>query len=140
MSTSQSPTEHRLPTVATRSDRVAQRSAAHGFFFEMAVFLKSDHRGKFIVLMFLTSIALGSVVGAWNPPFRYRINDVAERAIVCNTPFSVFSVEQTRMAVDRARTTVPHVFVNDSEPLEQLREALWNTVAMFCLANSYDEL
>ena len=140
MTTSPTSTGLYLPAVATRSERVAQRSAAHGFFAGTAAFLKSEHRGRFIVLIFLTSIALSCVIGAWNPPFRFRINTVTDRTIVCNTPFSVISPEQTRMEVYRARTTAPHVFVNDTQPLVQLREALRNTVAVFTGVNTYDEL
>jgi len=128
-------------TVTTRSERVAQRSAGQGFFANVAAFLKSDHRGKFIVLMFFTSIALSCVIGAWNDPFRFRVHRVTDRAIVCNTPFSVFSPEQKQIEIDRARSTSPHVFANDAQLLVQLREALvWNTITGLIVANSYDEL
>ena len=127
--------------VTTRSERVAQRSAGQSLFAHLADHLKRDHRGKFIVLMFLTSIALSCVMGAWNPPLRYRVNGVADRAIICHTPFSVFSPEQTRLAIDRARSTAPRVFVNDPQPLVQLREALlWNTIAGLTRVHAYDEL
>ena len=136
-SSSAAPQPH---VVATRSERVAQRSAAHGFFADTVAFFKNEHRGRFIVLMFLTAVALSCVIGAWNVPFRYRMHSVTERTIICNTPFSVFSLEQTHLEAYRAQTTAPHVFVNDSQPLVQLREALWNTVAMLVRVNSYGEL
>ena len=90
--------------------------------------------------MFLTSIAISCVVGAWNEPFRFRINRVADRTILCNAAFTVFSPEQTHMEVYRAQSTAPRVFVNDSQYLTQLREALWNTVADFTRVNSYNDL
>ena len=126
--------------VVTRSERVAQRSVAHGFFVDAAAFLKGEHRGKFIVLMFLTSIALGCVIGAWNAPFRYRVNHVTDRAIICYAPFAVFSPEQTHMEAFRARANAPRVFVHDPQPFVQLREALWNAVAVLTRVNAYDEL
>ena len=140
MTTFPTSTGPHLPAAATRSERVAQRSTAHGFFVDAALFLKKEHRGRFIVLMFFTAIALSCIIGAWNPPFSFRINSLTERSIVCNTPFSVFSPEQTQMEVYRARTTAPHVFVNDSQPLIQLREALWNTVAVLVRVNTYGDL
>ena len=140
MTTSQSSVGHPLPVVATRSERVAQRSTAHGFFADAVAFLKNEHRGKFIVIMFLTSIALGCMVGAWNEPFRFRVNNITDRAIICNAAFSIFSPAQTERERSRARSTAPHVFVNDSQPLVQLREALWNTVAVLTSKNSYDDL
>jgi len=126
--------------ITTRSERVAQRSATRGFFANVAAFLKDKHRGEFIVLMFLTSIVLGCAIGAWNEPFRFRINSVINRAIICNIPFSVSSPEQKRLEEDRTRMTSPHVFSNDVQSLTQLREALWNTVAFLIKVNSYDEL
>ena len=135
-----SSTWHRFPAVATRSERVAQRSGMHGFFNRTAAFLKNGHRGKFIVLMFLTSIVFGCVVAAWNPPFRFRINQIIDRDIICNTPFAVFSPEQTQLEAYHARISAPHVFINDPQPLIQLREALWNTVVVLARASTYSEL
>ena len=127
--------------IMTRSERVAQRSAGQGFFANANVYLKRDHWGKFIVLTFFTSIALSCVIGAWNPPFRYRIHSVVDRAIICNAPFSVFSLEQTRLEKDRARMMAPRVFVNDPQPLIQLRETLArNTITELVKASTYDEL
>jgi putative nucleotidyltransferase with HDIG domain len=112
----------------------------HSFFGNAAIFFKTEYRGKFILLMFLTSITLGCVVAAWDDPFRFRVNDVIDRAIVCNTPFSVFSQEKTDAEVRNARATAPHVFVNDPLPLTQLREALWNNLTVLTRVHSYDEL
>ena len=127
--------------IMTRSERVAQRSAGQSFFAHIAAYIKRDHRGKFIVLIFLTSIALSCVIGAWNAPFRYRVNSITDRAIICNTPFSVHSAEQKRLEIDRVRATAPRVFVNDPQPLVQLRETLvWNTITGLIRVHSYGEL
>ena len=127
--------------IMTRSERVAQRSAGKGFFATTAAYLKRDHRGKFFVLIFFASIAFSCIIDAWNPPFRYRIHSVADRAIICNAPFSVFSPELTSLEKDRARMTAPRVFVNDPQPFVQLRETLVrNTIAELVRANTYDEL
>ncbi|MDR0327225.1 MAG: HDIG domain-containing protein [Planctomycetaceae bacterium] len=140
MATSPSSTGHHVPAVASRSERVAQRSTAHGFLGNAIIFLKTKRRGKFLVLMFLTAIILGCVVKAWNQPFRFRMNSVANRAIICNTAFSVISPEQTDIERTRVRSIAPHVFSNDSEPLVQLRESLWNTLTVLTSANTYNEL
>ena len=141
MATHHTSSGHHLPAVMTRSKRVAQRSAGKGFFANTAAYLKRDHRGKYIVLMFFTSIALACVIGAWNAPFHYRVASVTDRAIICHTPFSIYSPEQTRLEVDRARSNAPHVFVHDPHPLVQLREALiWNTISGLVQADSYDAL
>ena len=90
--------------------------------------------------MILTAIALACAISAWNEPFPFRTHRIADRAIVSNAPFSISSPEQKRSAIYSARMNSPHVFVNDRELLEQLREALWNTIATLIRASSYDEL
>jgi len=119
---------------------VAQRTGARGVIASAIALLKKDHRGKFIVLMILTAVAMACAINAWNEPFRFRHNQVIDRAIICNAPFSVFSDEQKRSAMYSARMNSPHVFVNNPEPLAQLREALWNTIATLVGTNAYDEL
>ena len=127
--------------VMTRSERVAQRSAGQSFFANAVAYFKRDQRGKFIILIFFSSLVFGCIISAWNPPFRYRVNNVTDRAIMCNAPFAIYSAEQTRLEQDRARTTAPHVFNNDPQPLVQLREALvWNTISGLIRTNTYDEL
>ena len=127
--------------VMTRSERVAQRSAGQGIIADATVYLKRDHRGNFFVLTFLTSVALSCVIGAWNAPFCYRIHHVTDRAIMCNAPFSIFSPEQTRLEKDRARMAAPRVFINDPQPLIQLREIFArNMIAELVKVNTYNEL
>lgn len=90
--------------------------------------------------MLLTSIGMCFLVRAWDPPFAFRLNDLAERAIVCNSQFSVLSLEKKRLDEERARWESPHVYINDPQPLIQLRESLWNAVAGILNAHSYDRL
>lgn len=90
--------------------------------------------------MIFTAIALGCAISAWNEPFRFRINRITDRAIVCNATFSVSSPEQKNAEIYSARLNSPHVFVNNAKPLVQLRAALWNTIAVLVAVNSYDEL
>ena len=135
------PSAGQQSAIMTRSERVAQRSAGQSVFAGIAAYFKREHQGKYLVLMFCTSIAFSCVIGAWNPPFRYRVNSVVDRAIMCSAPFSMFSLENTLWEIDRARSMAPRVFVNDPQPLVQIREALiWNTIPGLIRTNSYDEL
>jgi putative nucleotidyltransferase with HDIG domain len=129
-----------IPAVTTRSERVAQRAAAKGTMAKVIAFLKSKHQGQFLLLMFLTSIAIGCVISAWNEPFCFRLNTAVDRAIICNASFAVPSEERKRLAIERARWDAPHVFVNDPEPLIQLRESLCNTIPEFLRKKTYNEL
>ncbi|MDR1962600.1 MAG: HDIG domain-containing protein [Planctomycetaceae bacterium] len=129
-----------LPSRRTRSERVALRSSSKGGFSRFAAELKRDHWGSFLLIMSLVSIIISCLIEAWNPPFQFRPNSVTDRAIVCNSAFSISSPEAKRLAMDRARWESLHVFVNDPKPLIQLRESLWNTVAALVNAHSFDQL
>jgi putative nucleotidyltransferase with HDIG domain len=129
-----------LPPRRTRSERVALRSASQGGFSQFMAELKRNHWGYFLLVMFLTSIVISCLIEAWNPPFSFRPSTIADRAIVCNTGFSITSPEATRLARERASWESLHVFVNDPKPLIQLRESLWNTVAAMVNAQSFNQL
>ncbi|MDR0704138.1 MAG: HDIG domain-containing protein [Planctomycetaceae bacterium] len=129
-----------LPSRRTRSERVALRSASQGGFSRFAAELKRNHWGSFLLIIFLTSVAISCLIEAWNPPFSFRPNTITERSLVCNTAFSIVSPEATRLAKERASWESLHVFINDPKPLIQLRESLWNTVAAMVNAQSFDQL
>ncbi|GHT13061.1 7TM receptor with intracellular metal dependent phosphohydrolase [Planctomycetales bacterium] len=103
-------------------------------------FLKKDYTGFFLLVLLLTSLITCSIIEAWNPPFRYRLDTVTDRAIICRTPFSVLSPQAKRLAQDRVRWESPHVFVNDAMPLAQVRESLSNTISALVNAQTYDHL
>lgn len=129
-----------LPPRRTRSERVALRSSSKGGFSRFITELKHNHWGAFLLIMFLTSTAISCLIEAWNPPLRFHRGSITERAVVCNTPFSIASPEAKRLARDRASWESLHVFVNDPKPLIQLRESLWNTVAAMVNARTFDQL
>ncbi|MDR3196866.1 MAG: HDIG domain-containing protein [Planctomycetaceae bacterium] len=128
-----------LPPRRTRSERVA-RATSRGGLSKFITDLKHNSGGYFLLIVFLASITISCLLEAWNPPFRFRSNTITERAVVCNTPFSIASPEAKRLARDRASWESLHVFVNDPKPLIQLRESLWNTVAALVNAQSFDQL
>ncbi|MDR2115889.1 MAG: HDIG domain-containing protein [Planctomycetaceae bacterium] len=129
-----------LPPRRTRSERVALRSSSRGGFSRFVTELKNNHWGSLLLIMLFASIMISCLIEAWNPPFPFRLNSITDRAIVCNTPFAVSSPEATRLAKERASWESLHVFVNDPQPLMQLRESLWNTVAAMVNAQSFDQL
>jgi putative nucleotidyltransferase with HDIG domain len=129
-----------LPPRRTRSERVALRSASQSGLSQFAAELKRNHWGYFLLILFLTAIVISCLIEAWNPPFSFRPNTVVDRAIVCNTAFSIVSHEATRIAKEQASWESLHVFSNDPKPLIQLRESLWNTVAAMVNAQSFDQL
>lgn len=139
-SPSPTPSSSVTPQRRTRSERVALYSSSRGLFSFLNYELRQDHQGTMLLTMLLTAIGMCLMIQAWNPPMTSRLHDVTDRAIVCNTAFSVPSPEKKRYNEERARVESPHVFVNDPNPLVQLRESLWNTVAAIVNAHEYDRL
>ncbi len=124
----------------TRSERVALRSASQGIIGRLADNVRKDHLGLLFLIMCLTTLAVCLVLRAWDPPFEFHANDPVDRAIVCNTAFSVESPEARRTAEERARWYSPHVYANDPKQLTQLQESLWITIGTLLAAGSYDKL
>ena len=128
-----------LPQRRTRSERVATYSSK-GPMTRFVEATRHDRQGLFFVFMLLMVVSMGVVTQIWNPPFPFRLNTVPSRSIVCNTPFAVESPEGRERAVEQVLRETQHIYVNDSQPLVQLRESLWNTVAMLMHVQSYDQL
>ncbi|MDR2170771.1 MAG: HDIG domain-containing protein [Planctomycetaceae bacterium] len=102
--------------------------------------MRQDHYGLILSIMFLTSIIISAILGAWDPPFTYRLHDIVHRAIVCNTHFKVISNSAREYERERVRKNAVHIFKNDTKPLDNLRESLWNIISTFVTAHSYDRL
>ncbi len=128
------------PQRRTRSERVAFRNVSQGFLARCAETVRRDHLGLLFLITCLATLAICFVLQAWDPPFEFHVNDPVTREIVCNTAFSIESPDAKRIAEERARWYAPHVFVNDPEPLVQLRESLWITIGTLLAAGRYDQL
>ncbi len=124
----------------TRSERVALYSSSKGPVSRLVEEMRRDHQGFLLFFLFAAVGLMGFVLQTWDPPFPFRLNAIPSRSIVCNTPFAVENPEGKEQEEKRARWETPHIFVNDSQPLVQVRESLWNTVAALVHAPSYDEL
>jgi putative nucleotidyltransferase with HDIG domain len=124
----------------TRSERVALHMAPQGYFAKTFAGMRQDHYGMILSIMFLTSLIISAILGAWDPPFTYRLHDIVHRAIVCNTEFEVVSPSAKEIEIERVRKNVVHIFANDPEPLDNLRENLWSVINVFVNAHTYDNL
>ncbi len=69
-----------------------------------------------------------AVIHGWDPPFPYRAGYTPPRDIVAAVPFTKFDPVATQAAKDRARSQARYVYVQDPEPLVQLRALLRNTL------------
>ncbi|MDR1484586.1 MAG: HDIG domain-containing protein [Planctomycetaceae bacterium] len=123
-----------------RSERVALHVAPKGYFDKALASIRQDHYVLILLIMLGASLVISAILGAWDPPFTYRLHDIVHRAIVCNTQFKVISPSAKDYEIERVRKNTVHIFSNDTEPLDNLRELLWSTISALVNARSYDRL
>jgi putative nucleotidyltransferase with HDIG domain len=112
----------------TRSKRVAALGLPPGPWQRVwAGLQRYDVLGQ-LGLALLTALALTLVIHGWDPPFSYRIGYTPSRDIVARVPFDWQDELATEAARNRAQSQVRYVFVNDPEPLKQLRAELYTAV------------
>ncbi|MDR1924565.1 MAG: HDIG domain-containing protein [Planctomycetaceae bacterium] len=124
----------------TRSERVALHMAPQGYFAKILSNFRHEHYGLVLLMMILCSFVISAILNAWDPPFTYRLHDIVHRAIVCNTKFKIISASAKEYEMEKVRKNTIHIFVNDTDPLDQLRESLWSTISAFITAHRYDKL
>ena len=93
-----------------------------------------------IGLALLAAVATCAVIHGWDPPFAYRTGYSPPRNIVATVPFTKADPAATAVAQQRARDQTRYVYVQDAEPLVQLRAKLRNTLAVLTAAPTLDKL
>jgi len=124
----------------TRSERVASLALPPGQWERAWSNLRRrDVLGR-IGLAFLAAVVMVVVIRGWDPPFAYRTGHVPQRDIVAGASFIQVDQVATEAARQRARGQVRCVYVQDPEPLTQLRALLRNKVVELTSAATLDEL
>ena len=124
----------------TRSERVAAvvaKPSLHAWFWKE---LRKENKLVLFFLVVLTVMVTCCIISAWDPPLGCRLHTVPSRNIVCKTAFSVPDEEGRRVATADARSKLKHIFVNEPETLNQLRQAMSNAIAGLMNADSYEKL
>lgn len=93
-----------------------------------------------IGLALLAAATMCMVIRGWDPPFSYRTGYCPPRDIVATVPFTKADPSATAVAQQRARSQTRYVYVQDAEPLVQLRAKLRNTLAVVAAAHTLKEL
>ena len=93
-----------------------------------------------IGLALLAAVATCAVIHGWDPPFPYRTGYSPPRNIVATVPFTKADPAATAVAQQRARDQTRYVYVQDAEPLVQLRAKLRNTLVELTAAPTLDKL
>ena len=112
----------------TRTERVAALGVAPGRLERALESL--GHRNVLIRigLGIMAALAMCLAIRGWDPPFPYREDFTPLRNIDVRYPFEVADPVATDSAKGRARQQAKNVFVNDPEPLIQLRASLHATL------------
>ena len=100
--------------------------APKGSFQKAIEFLRRSEVWARIGLCALTTLILYVVMFGWDPPFSYRVRQAPLRDLHAHTPFTYQDLKKTDERRDRERRNFRCFYENDSQPLEQLRQALIN--------------
>ncbi len=108
----------------TRQQRVAAVELPPGFWGHLWAQLQ---RGGVLLRLALCGVAavfLWAFTRGWDPPFNYRLDDFVRRAIVARVDFKEFDRDATETNRQRARRDTPATYIQDADPLVQLRAKL----------------
>ena len=97
-------------------------------FEQVTDFLSDPNVWNRIGLCGLITCILWVVMFGWAPPFSYRVREAPDRDIYARVQFEYNDYETTEANVRRARANALNFYVNDPQPLEQLRLALIDSV------------
>lgn len=97
-------------------------------FEQVKDFLSDPNVWNRIGLCALITGILWVVMFGWAPPFSYRIREAPDRDIYARVQFEYNDYETTEANARRARQNTLNYYINDPQPLEQLRLALIDSV------------
>jgi putative nucleotidyltransferase with HDIG domain len=90
-------------------------------------FKRSDVWARVGMCILVTTALWGAMFG-WAPPFQYRARQAPVRDVHANTAFEFRDIEATDAQKRRVQRNIRCFYVNDKQPLEQLRQALIDDV------------
>ena len=121
----------------TRHDRVAALELPPGKLLSTIRQLRQREVLVRVGLCLFTAFSLWGVSGSWALPFVYRSGDVPVRDVQSAVVFREADPLATEAARKRARDEARYVYVQDPEPLVQLRAKLRNSVIAVASAATY---
>ena len=96
---------------------------------------RRDVLGRVGVAFFAAAV-MTCVVTGWDPPFVFHVGGVPPRDIISRVEFKKANPEKTIIAREQAANQEPYVYVQDPQPLVELRKDLRNQVAQLTAAES----
>jgi hypothetical protein len=128
------------PQKRTRQQRVASVALPPGFW---KLAWNQLQRGGVLLRLGLCAIAalfLWVFTRGWDPPFSFRLEDVVRRPIVARIDFKQPDPDTTEQNRERARKETPAEYIQDPEPLVQLRAKLRTDISGLLAAKTLAEV
>ena len=123
----------------TRQQRVASVELPPGFWRKLWFHLQRGGVLLRLGLCLLAAIFLWAFTQGWDPPFNYRVDDVVRRAVVARVDFRQPDPDTTELNKQRARQETPAEYIQDPEPLVQLRAKLRTEIGNLLAAKTLAE-
>ncbi len=93
-----------------------------------------------VLIAAMAAVFMWLATGAWTPPFSYRTGYTPPRNITARVQFSQPDVQATEEARREARRNVVCYYSNDTQPLDELQNALIGSVLQVLEAKTYEKL
>ncbi len=127
------------PQKRTRQQRVAAVELPPGYWKKLYFHLQRGGVLLRLALCAAAAIFLWAFTRGWDPPFSYRVDDVVRRAIVARVNFKQPDPDTTEQNQQRARNETPAEYIQDPEPLVQLRAKLRTEIGTLLAAETLDD-
>jgi cyclic-di-AMP phosphodiesterase PgpH len=129
-----------VPQKRTRQQRVATVELPPGYWGNLWGQLQ---RGSVLLRVGICAIAAILMLvftRGWDPPFRYRLNQVPDRSIIASVDFDQPDQAATDDARKQARRLTVAVYDQDPAPLKQLRAELRLELSKLLAADTWEEV
>jgi cyclic-di-AMP phosphodiesterase PgpH len=88
----------------------------------------------------VAAVAMWLLTGAWEPLFSYRPGYIPPRDLLARVNFHVPDPSATEKLQAEARRSTEAVYINNLEPLDQVRRELSSKLAQILVAESYEKI
>lgn len=112
--------------VRTREQRVALRVSRDRVIIKAFETVLANNGITKLFLYFATAAILCAICRQWDPPAKYRAGMIADRAILCNAPFKVYSPDLTKAERADRKEKTPPCYMNDPDLLKAYEEDFIN--------------
>lgn len=126
-----------IPQKRTRQQRVAVVELPPGVWGNLWEQLQRGSVILRLALCAITAILMLVLTRGWDPPFRFRLNEVPDRNVVAGMDFEQLDEAATAEARNLAKRLTVAVYDQDPAPLEQLRAEMLLEIGKLLAAENW---